>query len=433
MRIYIYVFLIAAAVTYLTAPFVRRMARRIGAITPVRDRDVHVVPIPRLGGLAMFLGFAAALLVASRTEFLGRLFVGGEPWGVLLGALVVVLLGVADDVWDLDAITKLAGQALAAGLMAWKGVQLVFLPIFGVTIPSFGTLFVLTVLIIVVTINAVNFVDGLDGLAAGILGIAGTAFFSYTYLLAKDQLPNVPEASRSYAFASLASLITAAMVGCCVGFLPHNFNPARVFMGDSGSMLLGLLLASSTVTITGVDPGAVRLAAPAFFPLVIPLAVLAVPLIDLGMAVVRRTRARAQAVASGQVPPASPVVAPGARSRARGAAHLPLDGDRCLRGGADGLRAGADGAGRGGRSDHRGAGHHARPAARPAGQRCRRHREPRVHGHRVDRTTVRRNTRRSGSRPTRLSRRHRRGRLNRAVTHGDVPRDCPGLRQAARD
>ncbi len=291
MRIYIYVFLIAAAVTYLTTPFVRRMARRIGAITPVRDRDVHVVPIPRLGGLAMFLGFAAALLVASRTEFLGRLFVGGEPWGVLLGALVVVLLGVADDVWDLDAITKLAGQALAAGLMAWKGVQLVFLPIFGVTIPSFGTLFVLTVLIIVVTINAVNFVDGLDGLAAGILGIAGTAFFSYTYLLAKDQLPNVPEASRSYAFASLASLITAAMVGCCVGFLPHNFNPARVFMGDSGSMLLGLLLASSTVTITGVDPGAVRLAAPAFFPLVIPLAVLAVPLIDLGMAVVRRTRA----------------------------------------------------------------------------------------------------------------------------------------------
>lgn len=291
MRIYVYVFLIAAAVTYLTTPFVRRMARRIGAITPVRDRDVHVVPIPRLGGLAMFLGFAAALLVASRTEFLGRLFVGGEPWGVLLGALVVVLLGVADDVWDLDAITKLAGQALAAGLMAWKGVQLVFLPIFGVTIPSFGTLFVLTVLIIVVTINAVNFVDGLDGLAAGILGIAGTAFFSYTYLLAKDQLPNVPEASRSYAFASLASLITAAMVGCCVGFLPHNFNPARVFMGDSGSMLLGLLLASSTVTITGVDPGAVRLAAPAFFPLVIPLAVLAVPLIDLGMAVVRRTRA----------------------------------------------------------------------------------------------------------------------------------------------
>jgi UDP-GlcNAc:undecaprenyl-phosphate GlcNAc-1-phosphate transferase len=286
MRAYLFVLLVAAATTYLATPLVRRMARRVGAITPVRDRDVHSVPVPRLGGLAMLAGFTAAMVVASRTSFLGPVFADGAPWGVLLGATVVCGLGVADDLWTLDAVTKLAGQALAAGLMAWKGVQLLFLPVGGVTIPSYGLLFVVTVLVVVVTINAVNFVDGLDGLAAGIVGIAGSAYFVYSYLLARD-------ASRND-FSSLASMVTAAMVGVCLGFLPHNFNPARVFMGDSGSMLLGLLLASSTITITGkVDPAALSRAqiVPAFFPLLIPLAVLAVPLIDLGMAVIRRTRA----------------------------------------------------------------------------------------------------------------------------------------------
>jgi UDP-GlcNAc:undecaprenyl-phosphate GlcNAc-1-phosphate transferase len=286
MRAYLFVLLVAAAITYLVTPLVRRIARRIGAITPVRDRDVHAVPIPRMGGTAMLAGFAAALLVASRMPFTEPIFVGGAPWGVLMGATAVCALGVADDLWDLDAVTKLAGQALAAGLMAWQGVQLVSLPVGGVTIPSYGVLFALTVLAVVVTINAVNFVDGLDGLAAGIVGIAGSAFFVYSYLLAQSASPDD--------YSSLASLVTAAMVGCCLGFLPHNFNPARVFMGDSGSMLIGLLLASSTITITGqIDPAAVSRdqLVPAFFPLVIPLAVLALPLIDVVMAVVRRTRA----------------------------------------------------------------------------------------------------------------------------------------------
>jgi len=286
MRAYLYVLLVAAAVTYLVTPLVRRMARRIGAITPVRDRDVHSVPVPRLGGLAMLAGFAAALVVASRMPFLEPVFADGAPWGVLLGAVAVCALGVADDLWDLDAVTKLAGQALAAGLMAWQGVQLVFLPIGGVTVPSFGVLFLITVIVVVVTINAVNFVDGLDGLAAGIVGIAGSAFFVYSYRLARD-------ASQDD-YSSLASMVVAATVGVCLGFLPHNFNPARVFMGDAGSMVLGLLLASSTITITGkVDPGVLSRGqiAPAFFPLLIPLAVLALPLVDLGLAVIRRTRA----------------------------------------------------------------------------------------------------------------------------------------------
>ncbi|HEX2808430.1 MAG TPA: undecaprenyl/decaprenyl-phosphate alpha-N-acetylglucosaminyl 1-phosphate transferase, partial [Kineosporiaceae bacterium] len=122
MRAYVYVMFVAAAVTFLVTPLVRRIARRIGAITPVRDRDVHTVPVPRMGGTAMLAGFAVALLVASHMRFLNPVFTtgGGAPWGVLLGATAVCALGVADDLWSLDAITKLAGQAIAAGLMAWK-------------------------------------------------------------------------------------------------------------------------------------------------------------------------------------------------------------------------------------------------------------------------------------------------------------------------
>jgi UDP-GlcNAc:undecaprenyl-phosphate GlcNAc-1-phosphate transferase len=289
VRGYLFVMLVAAVVTYLTTPAARRLARRIGAVTPVRERDVHTVPIPRLGGTAIFLGIAVALITASQVPFFGPVFdenQGRAPWAVLLSAGAVCLLGVADDLWQLDAVTKLAGQALAAGVMAWQGIQLVSLPIFGTLIPSRGVLIVITVLAIVVTINAVNFVDGLDGLAAGIVAIAGSAFFIYSYLLTKQSTP--------LDYSSLASLITAALVGACLGFLPHNFNPARIFMGDSGSMLIGLLLATSTVAITGrVDPVVLEQAkiVPAFLPLVLPLAVLALPLIDLALAVVRRTRA----------------------------------------------------------------------------------------------------------------------------------------------
>src|SRR4051812_41052010 len=208
---------VAAAVTYVTTPLIRRIARRIGAITPVRERDVHSVPIPRMGGAAMFLGFAVAILTASRMSFLSVRFEGGgQPWGVLIGAFTVCLLGVADDIWQLDAVTKIAGQAIAAGLMAWKGVQLVSVPVLGVTIFSTGVLVLLTVVIVLVTINAVNFVDGLDGLAAGVIGIAASAFFVYSYLLTTRNAQD---------YSSVASMVTASLVGCCLGFLPHNFNP----------------------------------------------------------------------------------------------------------------------------------------------------------------------------------------------------------------
>ena len=291
MREYLFILVVAAAVTYLTTPLVRRIARRIGAITPVRDRDVHSVPIPRMGGTAILLGFVVAFVTASQMPFLSQVFVNDRaPYGVLLGAVAVCALGVADDLWGLDALTKLAGQALAAGLMAWQGIELAYLPVAGMTIVSSGSVLLLTVVAVVVTINAVNFIDGLDGLAAGVVGIAASAFFVYSYLLSRD----ISDSNGLGDYSSLASLIMASLVGCCLGFLPHNFNPARIFMGDSGSMLLGLLLASSTIAITGqIDPTVVseKTAIPAFFPLVLPFAVLALPLVDLGLAVVRRARA----------------------------------------------------------------------------------------------------------------------------------------------
>ncbi|MFP5333944.1 MAG: glycosyltransferase family 4 protein [Actinomycetes bacterium] len=286
MRAYLFVMVVAAAVTYLATPLARRLAERSRAMTPVRDRDVHSVPTPRLGGLAMLGGVAAAFVVASRLPFLDGVFATRDPWAILAAGALVCLLGVADDVWGLDALTKLAGQVLAAGLLAWQGVQLVSLPVGGVTVGSGGLFLALTVAAVVVTINAVNFVDGLDGLAAGVMAIGGGAFFVYTYLLTRG--------TSSDDYSSLAALVVAALVGVCVGFLPHNFNPARIFMGDSGSMLLGLLLASAAIGVTGqVDPTVVSDAqlVPAYFPLLLPVVVLLLPLTDLALAVLRRVTA----------------------------------------------------------------------------------------------------------------------------------------------
>jgi UDP-GlcNAc:undecaprenyl-phosphate GlcNAc-1-phosphate transferase len=206
--------------------------------------------------------------------------------GVLVGAVIVCVVGAVDDIRELDWLTKLAGQMLAAGVMAFKGVQLLSLPLFGVTVLPASLLVTLTILIVIISSNAVNFIDGLDGLATGVVAIAGLAFFSYSYLLSRTyDPPNV--------FSS-ATFITAALVGCCVGFLPHNFHPARLFMGDSGSLMLGLLLAAATISMTGnIDPGQVEgnPFVAISLPVVLPLAILSLPLLDVLLAVVRRTRA----------------------------------------------------------------------------------------------------------------------------------------------
>ena len=284
MRIYLFLLLLAAAVTFLVTPGVRLLARRAGAMTAVRDRDVHDAVTPRLGGLAMLVGVLCAMLVASNVPFLEGLFRDTrQPWAILAAAALVCLLGAADDKWDLDWITKLAGQVLAAVLLAWQGVSLVTLPINGVTVLSGRTALILTVLVVVVSMNAVNFVDGLDGLAAGVMAIGGSAFFLYAYLLTRD--------SSADDYSSLAALLTAVLIGVCLGFLPHNLTRARIFMGDSGSMLLGLLLAASTIAVTGqVDPA--RLSGAdflgQFLPILLPIGVMVVPFLDFGLAVLRR-------------------------------------------------------------------------------------------------------------------------------------------------
>lgn len=286
MRAYVLLMLVAAAVTYLSTPAARWIARRTNAISAVRDRDVHTLPTPRAGGLAILLGIVVAVLVASHMPFLERVFDEPQVWGIVGGAIIVALLGWADDIWDLDWMTKLAGQVLAAGFLAFMQVQLVTWPIPGtLTIPSSRLSLVVTILIVVVAMNAVNFVDGLDGLAAGIVAIGGTAFFLYTYGLTAQQSP--------MDYSDLSAMTMAVLVGACLGFLPHNFFPSRIFMGDSGSMVLGLVFAGATISVTGrVDlstSGAANV--PAFIPLLLPIAVVLLPLLDMGMAVVRRVAA----------------------------------------------------------------------------------------------------------------------------------------------
>ncbi len=287
MREYLLCLAVAAAVTYLVTPLARRFALRWGAMAEVRDRDVHRSPTPRLGGLAMFAGLLAAFLVAWQLPRMGSVFESSrEPIGLLSACLILVLLGMVDDKWGLDAPTKFAGQALAAAVMSLQGVSILWLPINGTLQLDPLTSTLLTILVVVVAVNAINFVDGLDGLAAGIVGIGAVAFFTYCYLLAVE---------NGFTRATLATLICACLAGMCAGFLPHNIYPARVFMGDTGSMLIGLLLAASVITLSGqLDPSALGTSVllPALLPILLPVAVLAVPLVDLVLAVVRRTRAR---------------------------------------------------------------------------------------------------------------------------------------------
>jgi UDP-GlcNAc:undecaprenyl-phosphate GlcNAc-1-phosphate transferase len=286
MRVYALVLVIAATVAYLMTPLARWCALRWGAITAVRDRDVHAIPTPRLGGMAMFAGMAVAIVMASRLPFLAGVYDNTRALvGIFGGAALVCALGVADDIWDLDWLTKLIGQVLAAGFLAWQGVQLYQLPIGGVTVGSTRVWTFLTVVTVVIAMNAVNFVDGLDGLAAGVLAIGGSAFFLYSYLLTRD-------AQTSY--ASLATLVLAVLVGACLGFLPHNVYPARIFMGDSGAMLLGFVMSAAAIVVTGqIDPEQVneRASFPAFVPMLLPFAVLLLPLLDMGLAIVRRVGA----------------------------------------------------------------------------------------------------------------------------------------------
>ncbi len=282
---------VAAAVSFLLTPLARWFAMAWGAIAKPRDRDVHAVATPRMGGVALFIGFAAALFVAHRLPALRSAFANGPEMNwILVAGAVICLLGVLDDRYELDSLTKLAGQVVATGIMVTLGgVQLaeIYVPWGDSGTVSLGRDLGIpvTILLTVVTINAINFIDGLDGLAAGVTAIGALAFFTFSYHLASANFLDV---------AAAPTLLTAALAGTCLGFLPHNFFPARIFMGDSGSMLVGLMLSAAACTATtATDPQVFQRAlgsVPLALPLLIPLAVLVVPFVDLSLAVIRRVR-----------------------------------------------------------------------------------------------------------------------------------------------
>jgi UDP-GlcNAc:undecaprenyl-phosphate/decaprenyl-phosphate GlcNAc-1-phosphate transferase len=286
---------VGAAVTYLLTVVAREIALRAGAVAKVRDRDVHDEPIPYLGGLAMLGGLVAAYLVARELPFLSASspLVFRDAGIVLIAGALICAVGVLDDLFELDALTKLGGQVLAAGFLVAFGVQFYFFT------DAHGNQFsldpaqraVLTGLLVVATINAVNMVDGLDGLAAGVVGVGSLAFFTFAYSLTR-----LNGTDR----ATTAAFLSVALAGVCAGFLVHNFHPARLFMGDSGSMLIGLVLSASAVTLSGQftpeqlsrgGGGSTASLLPTLLPILLPISLLVVPLADLLLAVVRRTRA----------------------------------------------------------------------------------------------------------------------------------------------
>ncbi|WP_280268174.1 MraY family glycosyltransferase [Nocardia wallacei] len=291
LRELLLVLLVSAVVTLLSTGGIRVLAIAFGAVAVPRVRDVHVKPIPRMGGVGMYAGFVAAILFAHQLPALRRGFDYGAniPVAVLVAATLIVLVGIVDDRWGLDALTKFVGQVTAAGVMAVMGLSwfVLYNPFTNSTI-SLDALQggLITVAITVTLINAMNFVDGLDGLAAGLGMITAVAVFVFAVGVMNQQGGSVDTYSPA--------LLAAALAGACLGFLPHNFQPARIFMGDSGSMLIGLVLAAVSTSVSGRIPlqsYGPRDMVGLLSPVLLVGAVMFIPVLDLVLAIVRRVRA----------------------------------------------------------------------------------------------------------------------------------------------
>ncbi len=259
-------FLIALAVAYMVTPFVIKLAHRVGAIdVPKDNRRVHKVPIPRLGGMAIFIGFMIAVLATFRLD--KRLIC------VLIGAAIIVIMGYFDDKKPLSAKVKLLGQILAAGIAMYGGIKMniVTNPISLISDnPAYQYIrlgiwaYPLTLVWIVGVTNAINLIDGLDGLAAGVSTIAALTLAAVAFFL--DQ--------------SYIAILAATLAGATIGFLPYNFNPAKIFMGDTGSLFLGYML--SVISVMGVLKSAAALS------ILVPIFAIGLPIFDTFMAIVRR-------------------------------------------------------------------------------------------------------------------------------------------------
>jgi UDP-GlcNAc:undecaprenyl-phosphate GlcNAc-1-phosphate transferase len=281
---YLIIFLVAAGTTFGLTAVVRRLALRWGAIDEPSERKVHSVPTPTMGGLAMWAGFLVAMLVSRFLPFFESMNeTAAEPLAAVVTCTLMTALGVIDDRRGTSALAKLTAQIFIAGILVLLGVQLAYFVLPGEGLAVLGTdeAVPLTILWVVAAANAINLVDGLDGLAAGMVAIAAGAFFVY-----------VVRSGDTSEAASVAALFSVITVGICVGFLPWNFHPARIFMGDTGAMLLGMLVAIATIAGVGkgLGPPTRGEVAVIALPLLVPLLVLGIPFLDVLLAIVRRTR-----------------------------------------------------------------------------------------------------------------------------------------------
>jgi UDP-GlcNAc:undecaprenyl-phosphate/decaprenyl-phosphate GlcNAc-1-phosphate transferase len=283
---YLVAFFVAGAVTFLLTPVFRKLAISIGVLDHPSDRGVHEKPTPYLGGLAMLAGLTSALWVASHLGPMREALAGRtELWGVAAGGAVVCAMGALDDMREVSAPAKIAGQILAGSVMSFLGITMLYFRI------PFGDFVVLgrdlaplaTIVWVVGMTNAINIIDGLDGLASGVVGLASIAFFIFSFTFLRQGV--IGE-------SNVGPLIAAVTAGVALGFLPWNWNPARIFMGDSGSYLLGILMAASTIVVGGNTPDVFPGKTYFFFaPLAVPLVILGVAIFDAGFAVLRRVAA----------------------------------------------------------------------------------------------------------------------------------------------
>jgi UDP-GlcNAc:undecaprenyl-phosphate GlcNAc-1-phosphate transferase len=281
---YLIALLVAAGTTFALTPLVRRLSIRLRVIDHPSDRKVHPTPTPTMGGLAMWGGFLAAMAVSRfLPAFASMNLTSVEPMAAVVTCTLMMLVGAVDDRRGIRALTKLTAQIFIAGVLVLLGVQLAYfvLPGEGIAVLGADDAVPLTILWVIAAVNAVNLVDGLDGLAAGMVAIAAAAFFAY-----------LMRGGVGSDTGTVAALLSAITVGICLGFLPWNFHPAKIFMGDTGAMLLGMLVAISTIAGVGLDPfpptsGEVAVIA---LPLLVPLLVLGIPFLDVILAIVRRMR-----------------------------------------------------------------------------------------------------------------------------------------------
>ncbi|MCL6105888.1 MAG: undecaprenyl/decaprenyl-phosphate alpha-N-acetylglucosaminyl 1-phosphate transferase [Actinobacteria bacterium] len=253
-------FVVAAAIVFVVTPTVGSIARLVGAMDEPNARKIHADPIPRLGGLAIFFGFMIPALFF--------LDLNSQMKGVLAGASIITLFGAVDDFRPTGPLVKFAGQFIAAACLVYYGMRIDYfsLPYIGTINLAAAAAVPLTILWVVALVNIVNFMDGMDGLAAGVCTIAAGTFAVIAISLGRPG----------------AGILAAILAGTTLGFLRHNFFPASIFMGDSGSMLLGFILAA--VTVNGV------LKSVAAVTLIIPLLIMGVPMFDLSLTILRRVK-----------------------------------------------------------------------------------------------------------------------------------------------